>query len=83
MMLELKICHVILYNLVKMSYNLEKKSPPNESRSNLVSLESLVGICGLFSAKALIHLPSEVRERFINFASSRRWPSLPVAKQLI
>lgn len=51
--------------------------PPNESRSNLVSLESLVGICGLFSANAFIHFPRELSERFINLASSSKWPSLP------
>lgn len=51
--------------------------PPNESRSNLVSFESLVGICGLFSANAFIHFPREVSERLINLASSSKWPSLP------
>lgn len=51
--------------------------PPNESRSNLVSFESRTGTCGLFSASALMHFPSALKERLIDLASSSIWPSLP------
>lgn len=51
--------------------------PPNESRSNLVSFESRTGIWELFSANALMHFPSALNERLIDFASSNVCPSLP------
>ncbi|BAS96042.1 Os06g0137166 [Oryza sativa Japonica Group] len=44
--------------------------PPNESLSNLVSFESRTGTCGLFSASALMHFPSALRDKLIDFASS-------------
>ena len=55
----------------------------HESRSILVSFESLVGICGLFSASALMHFPKEVNERLMNLASSIMWPSLPEIEEVI
>lgn len=76
-------CHHIYVTAVDKirPYGKERKSkreaPPNESRRSLVSLESRVGIWGLFSANALIHFPRDVRDRLINFASSSMWPSLP------
>lgn len=51
--------------------------PPKESRSILVSFESRNGTWALFSARALIHFPSELSERFIDLASSSMSPSLP------
>lgn len=54
--------------------------PPKESLSNLVSLESRIGTWALFSARALIHFPNALSERFIDLASSSVCPSLPGEK---
>ena len=54
-----------------------KETPPNESRSSLVSLESLTGTCELPSASALMHFPSAVSDRLIDLASSREDPPTP------
>lgn len=52
--------------------------PPNESRSRLVSFESLYGTCFAPLHKELMTMPSAERDPFIFFASSRRKPKAPV-----
>ena len=64
-------------NRKETKYRKHEHSPPNESRSNLVSFESRTGTCALFSASALIHFPSALSERLIDLASSKVCPSLP------
>ena len=49
--------------------------PPKESYSNLVSLESLYGICAcLPSTRALITFPKADNDKFIWVASFNLWP---------
>lgn len=52
--------------------------PPRECYKILVNLESLYGICDLFSLRAFITNPKVVKDLFIILASSNLAPHAPV-----
>lgn len=49
--------------------------PPSDSCSKRVSLESRNGTCRSSKARALMHMPRVVRERFMDLASVARCPT--------